>query len=215
MFGFMRRNLLTGILAITPLVLTLWVLWRLYSLIADALRPLLSKLPYFSDHYPEFALTLLGLAAFLPLLVLLGLFTRNLAGMAFFSFLDRIFERIPLVKGLFSTFKQITGVFGEERGRSFKQVVMVPFPYADSRALAFVTRDEPDSDLISVFLPTTPNPTSGFMLLYDRSRARPVSLSVEEAIRLVVSGGAIMSSAQAAALSRPDLVPPGPKEGVS
>lgn len=213
MFGFLRRNLLTGVLAITPVVLTVWVLWRLYSLIADALRPLLSKLPYVNDHYPEFALTLLGLTAFLPLLVLLGLFTRNLVGMAFFSFLDRMFERIPVVKGLFSTFKQITGVFGDERGRSFKKVVLVEFPQPGTQALAFVTRDEPDSDLVAVFLPTTPNPTSGFMLLLNRRDALPVSLSVEEAIRLVVSGGAVMTRLQAEALRKPSAPVRGETDG--
>lgn len=201
MIGFLRRNLLTGILAITPLALTLWVLWKLYGFIAGLLRPLLGRLPYFSDHYPEFALTLLGLVAFVPLLVLLGLFTRNLVGMAFFRAVDRVFDRIPLVKGLFATFKQIAGVFGSEQGRSFKKVVLVQFPHPGSLALAFVTRDEPDTDLVAVFLPTTPNPTSGFMLMIRRADLQPVALTVEEAIKLVVSGGAIMTPGQVAALA--------------
>ena len=113
-----------------------------------------------------------------------------------------MFERIPLVKGLFATFKQIAGVFGSDQGRSFKQVVAVQFPHPGSLALAFVTRDEPDSDLVVVFLPTTPNPTSGFMLLVRRAEVQPVTISVEEAIKLVVSGGAIMSPAQVAAIGR-------------
>lgn len=202
MIAFLRRNLLTGILAITPLALTLWVLWKLYGLIAGLLRPLLARLPFISDHYPEFALTLLGVAAFVPVLVLLGLFTRNLAGKAFFGYVDQLFERIPLVKGLFATFKQIAGVFGSEQGRSFKQVVAVQFPHPGTLALAFVTRDEADSDLVAVFLPTTPNPTSGFMLLLRREDVLPVAITVEEAIKLVVSGGAIMSPAQVAAIGR-------------
>ncbi len=202
MIAFLRRNLLTGILAITPLALTLWVLWKLYGLIAGLLRPLLARLTFVSDHYPEFALTLLGVVAFVPVLVLLGLFTRNLVGRAFFNYVDQVFERIPLVKGLFATFKQIAGVFGSDQGRSFKQVVAVQFPHPGSLALAFVTRDEPDSDLVVVFLPTTPNPTSGFMLLVRRAEVQPVAISVEEAIKLVVSGGAIMSPAQVAAIGR-------------
>lgn len=200
MIGFLRRNLLTGVLAITPLALTLWVLWKLYGWLAGMLRPLLARLPFVSDHYPEFALTLLGVAAFVPVLVLLGLFTRNLVGRAFFGWVDHLFERIPLVKGLFNTFKQIAAVFANGQGRSFQQVVLVRFPHADSQALAFVTRDEPDSDLVAVFLPTTPNPTSGFMLMIPRAEMRPLALTVEEAIRLVVSGGAIMTAAQAAVL---------------
>jgi uncharacterized membrane protein len=207
-FGFLRRNLLTGILAVTPVVLTVWVLWKIYGMIAGFLRPLLSRVPYFSDHYPEFALTLLGLAAFVPLLVLLGLFTRNLVGKAFFGMVDRTFDRIPLVKGLFATFKQIAGVIGKDKGRSFEKVVLVTFPRPGSQALAFVTRDEPDSDLVAVFLPTTPNPTSGFLLMVARSEVQPVELTVEEAIKLVVSGGAIMTSAQVAAMCAPSASAP-------
>jgi len=213
MLGFLRRNLLTGILAVTPVVLTVWLLWKIYGLIAGFLRPLLSRLPYVSDHYPEFALTLLGIAAFIPLLVLLGLFTRNLVGRAFFGFVDRMFDRIPLVKGLFATFKQIAGVIGKDQGRSFKKVVLVTFPGPGSEALAFVTRDEPDSDLVAVFLPTTPNPTSGYMLLVSRAEVRPVALTVEEAIKLVVSGGAIMTPTQAASLRVPVAEAPGPPAG--
>lgn len=213
MSGFLRRNLLTGILAITPLALTLWVLWRLYGFIADALRPVLSKLPFVSDHYPEFALTLLGIAAFVPILVLLGIFTRNLAGRAFFGFVDRMFERIPLVKGLFTTFKQIAGVFGKDQGRSFKKVVLVAFPRPGTYVLAFVTSDEPESDLVSVFLPTTPNPTSGYLLLVARHETYPVSLSVEEAIKIIVSGGSILTAAQITAIRAPRPAAPNAPAG--
>lgn len=201
MIGFLRRNLLTGILAITPLALTLWVLWQLYGWIAGLLRPLLARLPYVSEHYPEFALTLLGMAAFVPILVLLGLFTRNLAGRAFFSFVDRLFERIPLVKGLFNTFKQIAAVFGGGQTRSFERVVVVEFPQPGTLALAFVTGDAPNSEYVSVYVPTTPNPTSGFLLFVRRAQVTPVDLTVEETIKLMVSCGAIVTPAQIAAIT--------------
>ncbi len=204
MLRFFRRNLLAGVLAITPVVLTVWVMWRLYDLIAGMLRPALSRLPFIHDHYPEFLITLAGLVALVPVLVLLGLFTRNLVGKAFFEFLDRVFDRIPLVKGLFTTFKQIAGVFGPEQARTFQRVVLVTFPGPGSEAIAFVTRDEPGSDLVAVFLPTTPNPTTGFLLVVARDRVRPVALTVEEAAKLIVSGGAIMSSAQVTAMRLPD-----------
>jgi uncharacterized membrane protein len=201
MIGFLRRNLLTGILAITPLALTLWVLWQLYGWLAGLLRPLLGRLPYVSEHYPEFALTLLGMAAFVPILVLLGLFTRNLAGRAFFGFVDRLFERIPLVKGLFNTFKQIAGVFGGGQTRSFERVVVVEFPQPGTLALAFVTGDAPNSEYVSVYVPTTPNPTSGFLLFVRRAQVTPVDLTVEETIKLMVSCGAIVTPAQIAAIT--------------
>jgi uncharacterized membrane protein len=120
-----------------------------------------------------------------------------------------MFDRIPLVKGLFATFKQIAGVIGDDKGRTFQKVVLVTFPGPGSEALAFVTRDDPASGLVAVFLPTTPNPTTGYLLLMAQADVRPVALSVEEAIKLVVSGGAIMTPAQVAALRQPAPAAPG------
>ena len=120
--------------------------------------------------------------------------------------MDRLFERIPLVKGLFNTFKQIAGVFGNGHTRSFERVVVVDFPQPGSLALAFVTGDAPDADYLSVYVPTTPNPTSGFLLFIRRAEVSPVDITVEEAIKLIVSCGAIVSVAQIAAITaaRPD-----------
>ena len=213
MLGFIKRNLLAGVLAITPLALTLWVLKYIYGFFADLLRPLLSRLPFVSDHYPEFALTMLGLAAIVPVLVLLGLFTRNLVGRAFFAAVDRLFDNIPLVKGLFTTFKQIAAVFGKGQQRSFQRVVLVAFPRPGTWSLAFVTRDDAASSMVAVFLPTTPNPTTGFLLMVDRDELRPAPLTVEEAIRLIVSGGTIMTERQLSAMRAPAVATPAGPDG--
>lgn len=196
-YRFMQRHFLTGLLAITPLAITSWILWHFYSFISATMRPWLAKLPALSETYPEFFLTFIGVIIFILIITLIGVFTRNLIGVAFFRLLERFFQRIPVVKSLFSATKQIAEVFLQDRRTAFKQVVLFEYPRRGLLSVGFVTRDEPEDQMISVFLPTTPNPTSGYMLLVPRDQARELSLGVEEAIKLIVSGGAIMTPEQA------------------
>ena len=197
MFRFLQRYFLTGLLAITPLAITAWILWRFYDLISDNMRPLVQKVPALSEAYPEFFLTLIGVFVFVLIITLIGMFTRNLIGMAFFRLLERIIVKIPVVKSLFSATKQIAQVFLEDRRSAFQRVVLFEYPRKGLFSVGFVTRDEPADDLINVFLPTTPNPTSGYMLMVPRHEMQALDLPVEEAIKLIISGGAIMSEAQA------------------
>ncbi len=198
MIKALQRYFLTGLLAVTPLVVTVWILWRFYELMSDAMRPWVGRIPAIGQMYPEFVLTLLGVIAFVLLIALVGLFTRNLIGIAFFRLVDRFFERIPVVKSIFTALKQISGVFLRDQRTAFQQVVLFAYPREGLYSLGFVTRDEPEDDLVNVFLPTTPNPTSGFMLLVPRGELTALPLPVEEAIKLIVAGGAIMTPEQAA-----------------
>ena len=198
MLGFLRRHFLTGMLAITPLVLTSWILWRFYEIISATMRPWLARIPALSDAYPEFFLTLAGLVVFVLLITLVGLFTRNLIGVAFFRVVERFFQQIPVVKSLFSAVQQIANVFLQDQRKAFEKVVVFQYPRPGLYSLGFVTRDEPDSELVTIFLPTAPNPTSGFMLLAPRGEVRAIDIPIEDAIKLIVSGGSIMTERQAA-----------------
>ncbi|MEN8007173.1 MAG: DUF502 domain-containing protein [Candidatus Krumholzibacteriota bacterium] len=198
MYRFMQRHFFTGLLSITPLVITSWILWRFYVLISATMRPWLQRIPAVTETYPEFLLTLIGVVVFVLVITLVGLFTRNLIGIAFFRVLERFFEQIPVVKSVFSAVKQIAEVFLQDRRTAFQKVVMFAYPRQGLYSMGFVTRDEPDQLLVNVFLPTTPNPTSGFMLLVPRDELVELPIPVEEAIKLIVSGGAIMTPEQAA-----------------
>lgn len=195
---FLQRHFLTGLLAMTPLVITSWILWRFYQIISATMRPWLARVPALSDAYPEFFGTLIGVVVFVILITLVGLFTRNLVGVAFFRLLERFFKQIPVVKSLFSGVQQIAGVFLQDQRKAFKEVAVFAYPRPGLYSLGFVTRDEESDDLITVFLPTAPNPTSGYMLLVPRAEIRTVDIPIEEAIKLIVSGGSIMTAAQAA-----------------
>ncbi len=92
MIKFLQRHFLTGMLAITPLVITSWILWRFYEIISATMRPWLLHLPALSEAYPDFFLTLIGALVFVLLITLVGMFTRNLIGVAFFRLLEKFFK---------------------------------------------------------------------------------------------------------------------------
>ena len=202
MLNFLRRYFLTGLLAITPLAFTSWILWRLYNVVSIWVQPWVLRVPGLGEAYPEFVLTLIGFSVFALAIILVGMFTRNLIGMAFFRLLERFFERIPVVKSLFSATKQLSEVFLQDRRKAFQKVVLFQYPRPGIFSIGFVTRDEDDEFLVNVFLPTTPNPTSGFLLLVPRDEVRLLGIPVEEAIKCIVSGGAIMTTDQAATMEK-------------
>ncbi len=201
MLRFLQRHFLTGLLALSPLAITSWILWRFYVLVSGTMRPWLQRVPSLTEAYPDFFLTLIGAVVVFCVIVMVGLFTRNVIGGAFFRMLDRFFIGIPVVKSVFSATKQIASVFLQDRRTAFKKVVLFSYPRPGIFSLGFTTHESVDADLVSVFLPTTPNPTSGYMLLLPRSQVQELELSVEEAIKLVVSGGAIMTPDQVAQIS--------------
>jgi len=211
-YRFLQRHFLTGLLSITPLVITTWILWRFYVLISATMRPWLQRIPAVTETYPEFLLTLIGVIVFVLLITLVGLFTRNLIGIAFFRVLERFFEQIPVVKSVFSAIKQISEVFLQDRRTAFQKVVLFAYPRQGLFSIGFVTRDEAENRLVNVFLPTAPNPTSGFMLLVPREELRELPIPVEEAIKLIVSGGSIMTADQAGQIEKSvgQLVESGP-----
>ncbi len=196
MLKVLRGYFLTGLLAVTPLAITLWILWRFYLLIDSTLRPWLQRIPSLRDTYPDFFLTVIGFISFLLLITLIGVFTRNLIGIALLNLVDRTMQRIPVVKNLFTATKQIAEVFRADRRSAFKQVVMFEYPRRGIYSLGFVTSDNRDDPLLSVFLPTTPNPTSGYMLLVPRSNAQILPIPIEDGVKMIISGGAVIDEVQ-------------------
>ena len=197
-----RQYFLTGLLAVTPLAVTGWILWRFYLLVDHTLRPWLERIPGLGNTYPDFFLTLLGLVSFFLVIVLIGLFTRNLIGVAFFRLVERMLNKIPFIKGIFTATKQISEVFLKDQRTAFQKVILFEYPRRGLYSIGFVTYDDPALELLNVFLPTTPNPTSGYLLLVPRSQASIMPLTVEEGIRLIISGGSVMTLSQGQIIER-------------
>lgn len=200
MWRALQRHVLTGLLAITPLAVTAWVLLQFYRLVSTNLRPWLQRIPHLTETYPDFVLTVIAAVIFLLILALIGLTTRSLVGVAALNLVERIIHRIPVVKSIFTGTKQIAAVFLSDKRSAFQEVVLFEYPRVGVYSLGFVTSNEPDHPMLNVFLPTTPNPTSGYMLLVPREQAVHLPLSIEEGIKLIISGGSVMSPEQAAPL---------------
>ncbi|MBU0741003.1 DUF502 domain-containing protein [bacterium] len=197
----LRQYFITGLLTVTPLAITGWILWRFYRVVDDALRPLLERIVFLREYVPPFLVTLLGVLVSLLLLVLIGLVTRTLIGVAFFGLFERIINRIPIIKSIFSVTKQISGVLLADNRQAFQHVVMFEYPRRGIWSLGFITHDDPQRDNLHIFLPTAPNPTSGFLLLVPRAEALILPMTVEEGIRLVISGGAVVERAGGGSLA--------------
>jgi len=161
------------------------------------MRPWVGRIPALNETYPDFLLTLIGAAVLILFVTVVGVFTRNLIGMAFFRVLERFIQRIPVVKSVFSTVQQISAVLLREQRQAFQKVVLLEYPRRGLYSLGFITHDAGQDNLMAVFLPTAPNPTSGYMLMVPHADVVAVDIPVEEAIKLIVSGGAIMTAAQA------------------
>ncbi len=197
MFRKLQRHFLTGLLAVMPLALTTWIMVKGYQLIDAVMRPWLQRIPHLTESYPDFMLTLIAFVSFLLLIVLIGLGTRSLVGVALFNVVERVIRRIPVVKTIFMSAKQIAAVFLDDRRSAFQQVALFEYPRPGCYSIGFVTYNDPVHTMLNVFLPTTPNPTSGYLLLVPREQAVILPLTVEEGIKLIISGGSVMTSEQA------------------
>ncbi|MHB8078650.1 MAG: DUF502 domain-containing protein [Candidatus Krumholzibacteriia bacterium] len=195
----LRQYFLAGLLSVAPLVITGWVLLQIYRLVDGFTRPWLERIAALRQ-VPGFFLTLGGLAAFLLLILLAGILMQNVFGVALFGLVERWLRRVPLLRIVFDTTKQIGEVVLNPQRNAFQRVVLLEFPRSGCWSIGFITGDDGRQDLVAVFVATTPNPTSGFLLLLPRSQLRMLPLSIEEGVRLVVSGGALLTAEQARVL---------------
>lgn len=185
----LRKYLITGIFVSLPLVITLYVLWFVLSFLDNVFGRFVSWV--WGRTVPG-----AGTALTVVLLLLVGMFGANVIGRRLIAFGERILLTIPFVRTIYHSVKQVIEAFSLQQGGSFRRVVMVEYPRPGLYALAFVTAEQvPDllegdkGKLLAVFIPTTPNPTSGFVLLVPEDEVVPVELSVEQAFKMVISGG--------------------------
>ena len=210
-FQFFRNMIVTGIIVAVPIVLSLWVAWYLYSrltgwglTIADSLG-LMSGLPAF---WRTQIIRVLALIAVLAFLFFLGVLTKITLGRKVIAKAQALLLKVPLVNFIYSTCKQIGDtIMSSKKGNMFQQVVLIEYPRKGSYAIGFMTNENtPENsevarrlgkgDLVSVFMPTTPNPTSGFLMFIPRDECIMLDMSVSDAMRLIVSCGAILPGSE-------------------
>ena len=210
-FQFLRNMIVTGLLVAVPIVLSLWVAWYLYSrltgwglTLADSLG-LMSELPPF---WRTQVIRILALIVVLAVLFFLGVLTKITLGRKVIEKAQALLLKLPLVSFIYSTCKQIGDtIMSSKKGSMFQQVVLFEYPRKGCWAIGFMTNENtPENseaahrlgkgNLISVFMPTTPNPTSGFLMLIPREECIMLDMSVSDAMRLIVSCGAILPGSE-------------------
>jgi uncharacterized membrane protein len=224
--GRLRKYFVGGLLVLIPLFLTLWIvtsLFRLFSgFLAAPIGWLLGDTGILEQPLPllEWAgvqvgdlVPLLSLVALFLLIILTGVIARNYLGSRLFALGESIMARIPIIRRIYLAVQQISQALFSDRADVFRRAVMIEYPRKGIWSVGFVTSDS-EGELehgatvephYHIFLPTTPNPTSGFMLIVPKSDCIDLDMPVQEALKLVISGGAVtphgLHSAQAEPLS--------------
>lgn len=196
---WMRNNFLRGVAVIVPIVLTVYIVRAVVDFIDNWVLPYLPK-PIL-DSLPEYQFPGFGVIVFIIFSFLIGWATKGLVGNWLLSAFERLLGRIPVVSTLHRSLKQIAETVLQQSDRAFKTACLVEYPRPGLWAIAFISSPAKgeikekgpggSDDLISVFLPTTPNPTSGFLLFVPRSKVIELDMDIESAAKLVISAGLV------------------------
>lgn len=200
----LRKYLLAGFFTLLPSVVTFWLLRAIFNSLVGVFRgPAGLIASWMHLPVPPFwGLALISAAATLCLLFLVGLLVGNFAGRQILEWLDELVMYIPVVKGIYGATKQLMSAIQSGQGGSFKEVVRVEWPLPGSWTLGFVAhRDcswaafDDGKERVAVYIPTAPNPTSGYVVMVEASKVQPVDISPEKAFTWAVSGGVVVPPA--------------------
>jgi uncharacterized membrane protein len=190
LFGTLRRYFLAGILALLPVYVTAWILFKVFIVVDGNVRPWIAK-------WAGYEIPGLGFLATILFVLLIGVFVSNIIGRSFLNRLEDLFAKVPLFSRIYISVKQIgEGIIGKRN--LFERAVLFEYPRPGCWAVGFVTgrhrgvlETVHQREFEHVFVPTTPNPTSGFLLFLPSEDLTDLGLSVEDALKLVISGGAV------------------------
>ena len=201
----LKHYLFTGFIMLLPVVLTFWVISILLSFLTtpfmgftERLLELMglhvgSFLIFTGPQVLTFISQLLSLIFLLVVITFVGAVGRYLFFRSILHVGDSIIQKIPVISSVYKTSRELISTLFAKDNRAFKQVVLVPFPHPHSLAVGFMTRSDPVlDDRIAVFIPTTPNPTAGFLLFFEPKDVMVVNMKVDEALRFVVSCGVLL-----------------------
>jgi uncharacterized membrane protein len=205
----LRAYFFAGILVTGPITLTLYLVWLFVHFIDSVMRGLLPD-KYDPATYLPFNIPGLGLIFGAIVLTLIGAVAAGYVGRIFLLLSERILARMPVIRGIYGAMKQIFETVLAKQSNTFREAVLVEFPRRGMWTIAFITaRTEGEvqrltgPDPVSVYVPTTPNPTSGYLVFVPRSEIIVLSMTVEEAIKLVISGGIVTPPDRNAVVASP------------
>lgn len=196
----LRNYFLTGVIVAGPLAITFYLTWSFIHWVDTIVKPLIPA-GYNPDAYLEFSVPGVGLLFALAALTLLGFLTANFIGRSLLGVGERALDRMPLVRNLYRGLQQIFQTVLTRSDNSFKKAGLIEYPRLGLWSIVFISSNArgeiadklpPDDAVVSVFVPTTPNPTSGYLLYVRRSEILELDMTVEEAAKLVISAGLVM-----------------------
>jgi len=196
----LRNYFLTGFIVSAPLAITAYLVWGVIQWVDSWVKPYIPDV-YNPDKYLPFSVPGFGLIVALFIITLIGFLTANFIGKSIVNYGEVLLGRMPFVRNLYSGLKQIFQTVFSEQETSFEKVCLIEYPRKDLYALAFISTDtrgevnttlnEMGKETVSVFLPTTPNPTSGFLLFVPKEDITVLKMGVEQAAKLVISAGLV------------------------
>ena len=206
----LRAYFFAGILITAPISITFYLAWLFVTFVDSKVTPLIPD-KYNPAEYLPFGLPGLGLVIVLVVLTLIGALTAGFFGRMIMRFYEGLLAQMPVVRNVYGAIKQIIETVLAQQSTAFRQAVLIEYPRRGLWAIAFITgrtKGEVDklteADTVNVFLPTTPNPTSGFLLFVPKEDVVPLAMPVEEAIKMVIAAGIVTAPDRSAVAGEPE-----------
>jgi uncharacterized membrane protein len=194
----LRGYLIAGVLVTAPITITIWLTIAIINFIDKNVKNLFIPQDYYGTWEQIFSIPGLGIIIALTFLIIVGMFTTNFLGRYFVRMGENILDRLPIIRSLYSATKQIFETVFANQSEAFREVVMIEYPRKNSWVIGFLTgrskgevQEKTSDDTVNIFVPTTPNPTSGFLLFVPEKDVIRMNMTVEEGIKLVVSAGIV------------------------
>tara|TARA_Y100001936_G_scaffold175802_1_gene172373 strand:+ start:77 stop:682 length:606 start_codon:yes stop_codon:yes gene_type:complete len=186
MWQIIKRRIFAGLIALMPIMATYWIIKLLFEFLDRLAQPLLALI---GIQIPG-----LGIILTILFIFIIGLFVTNVLGRTILKWSEIIVARVPIVSTIYNSIKQITGAFSGSTAKSFQRVILIEYPRRNLWTMAFVTNESKNKKgdiFYHLFVPTTPNPTSGVFIIVPKKDAIHPNISVESGLRTIVSGGII------------------------
>jgi len=213
----LRNYFLTGLIIAAPLFITIFITWNFIQWVDNNVLPLVPS-AWRPDSYLPFVIPGFGVVAAVLVITLIGFLTANLLGRRLVSLGETILDQMPLIRNLYRGLKQIFETVLTDKAKAFQQVALVEYPRPGLYAIAFVAAEaqgevahhlDGDGDTtVGIFIPTTPNPTSGFLIFVRRRELTILDMSIEDAAKLVISAGLVTPEFQGKKVEQPSAAEP-------